>query len=117
MLFNYISIKLFKRERKEEKKVGREGDHTEVGPELPLRFASWRSHTQPLPVTPSCKHPEPGKCMYQDTRVAGDGSRFQPVVMGASDLLGSRRSQESKSRSGPGGMGKKADGGQVRVSS
>lgn len=26
MLFNYISIKLFKRERKEEKKVGREGE-------------------------------------------------------------------------------------------
>lgn len=26
MLFNYISIKLFKRERKDEKKVGREGE-------------------------------------------------------------------------------------------
>lgn len=85
---NYITVQLFKRDRKEGrekegrkegKETGREGDGTEAGPEVPLRFASWEwgPDTQPLPCHPSSKHPEPGKGMCQDTQKAGDGSGFQ----------------------------------------
>lgn len=37
--------------------------------------------------------------------MAGDGSRFQPAVMGASDLLGSRKESGIKEQVWPGGDG------------